>query len=237
MSEPLLLIPGLNCTAAVFAPQVEAFSGERSVVVADVTEDETIAGMARRALAAAPERFALAGLSLGGYVAFEILRQAPQRVSRLALLNTTARPDGEEATRRRLRLIRAAESGRFADLVRPHVEQVLSPAARGNAALVTLVTRMAEETDAQAFVRQHRAAIGRMDSRPGLAGISVPALVVTGRRDAVIPPTDSHEIADEIPVSQLLVLEECGHLCTLEQPRLVCDALARWLGAGVRPAG
>ena len=97
LPDPLVFIPGLNCTAALFGPQAEALVSRHSIVHADVTRDPTIAAMARRVLETAPERFAVAGLSMGGYVAFEIMRQAPQRVTRIALLDTSARPDTEEA--------------------------------------------------------------------------------------------------------------------------------------------
>lgn len=231
MTEPLLLIPGLNCTAALFAPQRAALGNEREILVADIDQDDTIAGFARRALDAAPGRFALAGLSMGGYVCLEILRQAPGRVTRLALLDTSAQPDSEEATQRRMRLIRIAEGGRFED-VHPLLWDRLVPRRRRNdAALETIVKQMMLDTGADAFVRQQRAIIGRMDSRPSLPAIAVPTLVLVGDQDAVTPPAMAHEMADGIAGAVFEVVEDCGHLSTLERPEVVNDALGRWLAA------
>src|SRR4051812_8146653 len=115
-AEPLLLIPGLLCTRALYAPQIAALGRDRDILVGDHTRDGTMAAIARRVLEAAPERFALAGLSMGGYVALEIMHQAPERVTRLALLDTNARPDADDARANRLRLIALAQSGRLAEV-------------------------------------------------------------------------------------------------------------------------
>ena len=230
MTEPLLMIPGLNCTAALFERQTISLENGRKILVADVSRDDTIAGFAGRALAAAPERFALAGLSMGGYVCLEILRQAPGRVTRLALLDTSARPDSEDATRRRLRLIRIAEGGRFADVHPLMWDRLVSRRHRDDAELEATVTGMMEETGPEAFVRQQRAIMGRMDSRPGLSTIAVPTLVLAGEEDEITPPEMARELADRIPRSTLEIVEDCGHLSTLEQPGAVTAALARWLG-------
>jgi pimeloyl-ACP methyl ester carboxylesterase len=116
MAETLVLFPGLACTSRLYDAQIAALSGQRTVVVADQTRDDSIRGMAERLLRKAPERFALAGLSMGGYVALEVMRQAPGRVERLALLDTSARPDTPEASQDRERLIALAEAGRFEDI-------------------------------------------------------------------------------------------------------------------------
>ncbi|WP_293861979.1 alpha/beta fold hydrolase [uncultured Alsobacter sp.] len=231
MSEPLLLIPGLNCTAALFAPQRAVLGNDREILVADIGQDDTVAGLARRALADAPDRFALAGLSMGGYVSLEVLRQAPGRVTRLALLDTSARPDSEEATQRRMRLIRIAEHGRFADVHPLLWDRLVAPARRSDRDLEGIVKGMMAQTGPEAFARQQRAIIGRMDSRPGLAAIAVPTLVVVGDQDAITPPAMARELAEAIPGAELLEIADCGHLSTLEQPEVVNDALVRWLAA------
>jgi pimeloyl-ACP methyl ester carboxylesterase len=231
MSEPLLFVPGLNCTAALFAPQAGALAKGREIMVADIAQDETIAGMAGRALIDAPERFALAGLSMGGYVCFEIMRQAPQRVTRLALLDTSARPDSEEATQHRLRLMRIAEGGRFAEIHPVLWERLVAPSRRADDILESVVRGMMEDTGPEAFVRQQRAIIGRMDSRPGLAGVTVPTLVMVGDSDAITPPGHAQEMARAVPGAVLEVIGDCGHLSSLERPDAVTEALKRWLGA------
>lgn len=231
MTEPLLLIPGLNCTAALFAPQRAALGNEREILVADIGRDDTIAGFARRALDDAPDRFALAGLSMGGYVCLEILRQAPGRVTRLALLDTSAQPDSEEATQRRMRLIRIAEGGRFEDVHPLLWDRLVPRRRRDDAGLEAIVKQMMADTGADAFVRQQRAIIGRMDSRPSLSAIAVPTLVLVGDEDAITPQAFAHELADGIAGAILEVVEDCGHLSTLERPEVVNDALGRWLAA------
>lgn len=229
MTEPLLLIPGLNCTAALFAPQRAALGNEREILVADIGRDDTIAGFARRALDDAPDRFALAGLSMGGYVSLEILRQAPARVTRLALLDTSARPESEEATTRRLRLIRIAEGGRFAEVHSLLWDRLVARSRRDDTDLEAIVKGMMEETGPEAFVRQQRAIMGRMDSRPGLGAVAVPTLVLAGDEDEITPPELAHELSEAIPGAVLEIVEGCGHLSTLEQPEAVNAALGRWL--------
>lgn len=228
MTEPLVLIPGLNCTDMLFADQVAELGRARAVSVADHRQDESIAAMAARAIAAAPERFALAGLSMGGYVALEIMRMAPGRVTRLALLDTSARPDTLEATARRRRLMELA--GRDFTAVHGELWPILvAPARRNDAELEARVRAMADETGPEAFVRQERAIIGRMDSRPFLASIAVPTLVLVGEHDALTPPDDAIEMKQAIPGASLAVIEEAGHLTALERPGEVSAALAAWL--------
>lgn len=229
VAEPLLFIPGLNCTAALFAPQTGALGAEREVLFADHRQDATIAAIARRALDSSPERFALAGLSMGGYVALEILRQGPHRVTRVALLDTSARPDTEEATQRRLRLIRLADSGAFDEVHDELWPRLVHRDRQTDAALETTVLHMMRETGPEAFMNQQRAVIGRMDSRPGLAVVAVPALVLAGEQDVITPPDHAREMAEAIPDAELVIVPGCGHLSTLEHPEAVTDALRGWL--------
>lgn len=229
MSEPLVLIPGLNCTSALFAPQVQALAAGQPILHADLSRDRTIAAMARRVLETAPERFAVAGLSMGGYVAFELVRQAPHRVTRIALLDTSARPDTEEATQRRLRLIRLAEGDAFEEVHGQLWPRLVHPGRQGDAALEAVVLGMMRDTGVEVFVAQQRAIMGRMDSRPGLSAIAVPTLVLVGEQDAITPPDHARDIADAIPGAELTIVPSCGHLSTLERPDEVNAALARWL--------
>lgn len=231
-TEPLVLVPGLNCPATLFAAQIRALSAERSVIVAENRLDDTLEGMARRLLAQAPERFALGGLSMGGYVALSVMRLAPERVTRLALLDTTARPDTEEASANRRRLIALAEQGRFED-VHPVLWQRLVARERlSDRALEGQVRGMMVETGAEAFIRQQRAIMARPDARPLLPHIGVPTLVLVGEEDQITPLPIAEEMAAAIPASTLVVVPRCGHLSTMEQPEAVNAALAHWLARG-----
>lgn len=230
--EPLILVPGLLCTSALFALQIEALAPPRRIVVADHTQDDTVAAIAGRLLDSAPERFALAGLSMGGYVAFEVLRQAPDRVTRLALLDTSARPDTDEARQRRLGQIAAAEAGRFEDVQAELWPRLVHPDRVRDGALESVVRGMMRESGVEVFVRQQRAIMGRPDSRPLLGRIRVPTLVLVGDRDALTPPELAREMADGIDGASLVIAPDCGHLSTLEQPEAVTQALQGWLTKG-----
>jgi pimeloyl-ACP methyl ester carboxylesterase len=227
--EPLVLVPGLGCTERLFAPQIAALRGSRAVQVADHRRDDTVAAIARRLLGEAPPRFALAGLSMGGYVALEVLRQAPDRVTRLALLDTSARPDTDEARQRRSRHIGLAEAGRLRAVTDELWPLWVHPDRHGDRDLKALVEAMMDETGAEAFVRQQRANMGREDRRDLLSALEIPTLVLVGEADAVTPPELAREMADLVEWSSLVVVPSCGHLSTLERPDAVSDGLRAWL--------
>jgi pimeloyl-ACP methyl ester carboxylesterase len=222
---PTLLIPGLLCSARLYAEQIPALWRFGPVVVADHTHGESMAEIAESILADAPPRFALAGLSMGGYLAFEIVRQAPERIERLALLDTMARADPPDHTDRRRRLIALTRDGRFDD-----VGDLLLPLLfhRQTDALSELNRRMAQEVGPEAFVRQQTANIARPDSRGDLTGIRCPTLVLVGEGDQITPPELSEEMAAGISGARLVVVPDCGHASTLEQPREVTRALVEW---------
>lgn len=229
MAEPLLLVPGLACTAELFRPQIDVFSSERMILIADNRSDDAIEAIAERALAEAPERFALAGLSMGGYVALAIQRLAPGRVTRLALLDTTARPDTPEGTERRRTLMGWAQSGETERIHQALWPRLVHPDRHSDRVLEGIVRRMLDETGSDAFCRQQEAIIARVDSRPLLAAIACPTLVLVGAHDAITPVEMAQEMADAIPQSKLVVVPETGHLATLEAPVHVNAALARWM--------
>jgi pimeloyl-ACP methyl ester carboxylesterase len=231
MALPIVLVPGLLCTARLYAEQIPALQRLGPVTVADHTRDDSMAAIAERILADAPPRFGLAGLSMGGYVAFEIVRQAPERVTRLALLSTSARLDPPQITERRRRQIALAQEGRFGDLADMQFPLLVHRSRLDDDGLETLVRLMADEIGAEAFVRQQTAIIGRADSRPDLAAIACPTLVVVGDGDELIAPENSVEIADGIPGARLVTVAECGHLSTLERPAQMTAALTEWLQA------
>ena len=228
-TETLVLVPGLNCTAALFAPQIEALSAACRIVVADQQQDDSTEAMAARLLAQVPDRFAVAGLSMGGYVALETLRQAPDRVTHLALLDTSARADTPEAGANRERLIALAESGRFEEVHRTLWPRLVHPDRLEDRDLEAVVLGMMRDTGPDAFVRQERAIMSRRDLRPMLPGIEIPTLVLVGEQDVLTPPDLSREIAEAIEWASLVVVPESGHLSTLERPEAVNRALQAWL--------
>jgi pimeloyl-ACP methyl ester carboxylesterase len=229
----LVLLPGLLCDAALWAPQRVALSDLCAVWVADLTRHESIAAMAAAVLREAPaQRFALAGLSMGGYVALEMMRQAPRRVERLALLDTRARPDSPEETQRRHQLVRIAEMAKgFAPVHKRMMPMLVHPSRSNDPELARVVQEMAEHVGLEAYRRQQAAIVGRPDFRPMLAGIACPTLVVCGREDALTPLAFHEEIARAVPNARLAIVENCGHLSTLEQPVAINDLLRDWLEA------
>jgi pimeloyl-ACP methyl ester carboxylesterase len=233
MTEPLpiVLVPGLLTSPRLYAEQLPALWRHGPVTIAGTTRDNTIAGLASRILADAPPRFALAGLSMGGYICFELARQAPDRIDRLALLDTTARPDTPELTRRRHAQIALTQDGRFPEVADQQFPLLIHPSRQSDPAVRKLVRLMAEETGAEAFIRQQQAIIGRADSRPGLGAIGCPTLVLVGDGDQLTPPELSVELADAIPEARLVVVADSGHLTPLDQPEEVTKALVGWLQA------
>ena len=227
---PTLFIPGLLCSPRLYAEQIPALWRFGPVIVASHHHDDSLAASARRILDAAPPRFALAGLSMGGYLAFEVMRQAGQRVTRLALLNTSARPDTAEQVQRRRDHVTMTQGGRFTEVVDILHQRLVRAAWGDDSALHHVIRQMADETGPEAFIRQQAAAMSRPDSRPGLPAISCPVLVVAGADDNITTTGHAAEIADGIPGAQLTVIPDCGHLSTLEQPAAVTQALVGWLG-------
>jgi pimeloyl-ACP methyl ester carboxylesterase len=230
-SLPLVLVPGLLCSARLYAPQIAALWPFGQVAVADHRRDDEIAAVAARILAAAPPRFALAGLSMGGYIAFAMLRQAPERIAKLALLDTSARPDTPQQTAARHAFITMAESGRLNEVVDTLAPRFVHRNRHDDAPLMRVVGDMAADTGPEAFVRQERAIMSRPDSRPLLASISCPTLVLVGDADELTTPELAKEIAGGIAGARLVIVPDCGHLSTIERADAVNTALAEWLGA------
>ena len=226
---PLVLLPGLLCDRALWEPQLAALADIAECQVGDLTQADSVAGMARAVLAVAPERFALAGLSMGGYVSFEIMRQAPGRVLRLGLLDTSARPDTPERIQQRKELLAMCDKGEFVGVTPRLLPSWVHPARMQDKAFVETVTSMTRRVGRDAFVRQQTAIMNRPDSRPGLARIQCPTLVLCGHEDQATPPELHREIAADIADARLVVIPECGHLSTMERPDLVNRELRRWL--------
>src|SRR6476619_7653029 len=226
---PILLVPGLTGSPRIYAPVASALWRFGPVTVANHIRDDNMGAIARRILAEAPPRFALAGHSMGGYIAFEIMRQAPERVAKLALINTQARPDTPEATARRRGMIARARNGEYRGVLDELFPGFVHPSRCGDAGLRQLVYDMGDDVGVEAFIRQQTAIIGRPDSRPALAWIRCPTLVLTGDQDNTIPNSLSMELASGIPAAKLVVLPHCGHLPQVEQPQATAEALTEWL--------
>jgi pimeloyl-ACP methyl ester carboxylesterase len=232
---PLLLLPGLLCDARLWRDQIHALSDIAAATVADLTRDDTVEAMADRAAAAMPERFALAALSMGGYVAFAMLRRAPERITRLCLFDTSARPDTAEQARRRRGLIALARKGRFRGVTPRLLPQLVHPDRLSDTALTSEVMAMAERIGEQAFLRQQTAILRRSDSRPDLPHIRVPALVGVGEGDTLTPPDHAAEIAANLLGAELRVIAGCGHLPPIERPDAVSGLMRAWISDGPLP--
>ena len=226
---PVILVPGLLCSARLYAPQISALWPFGQVTVADHRRDASMPAIATRILANAPPRFALAGLSMGGYIAITILRLAPERVAKLALLDTSARADTTEQSAAREKLIAVAQAGRLDEVVEALAPRFLHRNREHDPMLKSLLHDMASDTGADAFVRQQKAIMSRPDARSLLAGIRCPTMVLVGDGDRLTPSDLSQEICAAIPGARLVVIPDCGHLSTVEQPIAVNAALAEWL--------
>jgi pimeloyl-ACP methyl ester carboxylesterase len=228
---PLMLLPGLLLDEALWAPQLAALADVADMRVADLTPYDSMAAMARWVLDQAPPSFALAGLSMGGYASFEIMRQAPERVTRLALLDTSARPDTPEQTRDRRALINMCDRGEFKGVTPRLLPRWIHPSRVKDEALTETVMSMTARVGRDAFIREQTAIMNRPDSRPGLSRIHCPTLVLCGREDQATPVEVHREIAADIPNARLVIVPECGHLSPLERPEAVNAALRNWLAA------
>jgi pimeloyl-ACP methyl ester carboxylesterase len=229
MSMPIVLVPGLNCTAEVYAAAVPALWQFGSVLIPDHKRGSSMAEIAAAILAEAPPRFALAGYSLGGYIAFELLRQAPERITRLALIDTMARLDTPEGLQKRHDAIRLAQQGKHRQLVAANFPASVHPDNANNPAIRDFSLRMALANGPEVYIRQQQAIIGRADSTPDLAGIRVPATVIVGEADTITPIADAQAMAAAIPGANLVVIERAGHMSPTEQPEAITQALVGWL--------
>jgi pimeloyl-ACP methyl ester carboxylesterase len=230
-SLPILLIPCLLGSARLYTAQIPEVWRFGPVTIADHTRNDSISGMAQRILATAPPKFALFGLSLGGYIAFEILRVAPERVIKLGLLDTTARPDLPEQSESRREQIAEAARGRLVEVLTQLFPRWVHPRRRSDDSLRTLIMTMGEEVGTEAFIRQQQAIMGRIDSRASLGSIRCPTLILVGEQDEVTPPDRASEIASAIPGSHLVVVPDCGHMSAIEQPQKVTQAMVEFLAS------
>lgn len=229
MALPLVLVPGLLCSERLFAPQIAALSGRTETSVADPASHDTMAAIARSILESAPASFALAGLSLGGYIAQEIIHQAPDRVERLCLLDTRARPDTAEETANRHRLLDLCAREGVVAVQRTLMPRLIRTDRIGEEPLTSEILKMAEEVGDVGFRRQMAAIMSRADYRPYLPAIRCPTTIIVGSDDVLTPPEMSQEIVSLIPDARLQVVGGCGHISTMECPAEVSAILLSWL--------
>lgn len=229
----LILLSGLLCDHRLWRGQALALAERVRVVCPDLARDDSLGAMAERVLAAAPPRFSLGGQSMGGYLALEIYRRAPQRVERLALVCSNAHADAEAQRQRRLDAIALARAGRFGQVVAAQAAVLFSPAAQDDPDLAALFRAMADTIGPEGFAHQQQAIMGRIDSTPTLPTIACPTLVLGGGLDRLTPPELQQAIAAAIPGAVLEIVADAGHLAPIERPEAVAAALARWLD---RPA-
>lgn len=229
MAEPLVLLPGLMCDARVFGPQIKAFGAARAIHLAPLTAHDTVAALARDVLATAPERFALAGHSLGGIVAMEVARQAPTRVTRLALLDTTSLAETPATSAQREPQIVRVMAGSLVEVTRESLTPDDLAPGPARQTVLDLVMNMALDLGEGVFLRQSRALQRRSDQQAVLRRLRIPTLVMCGELDRLFPEARHRFMADLIPGARLEVVPDAGHLPTLEQPEAVNAAFRTWL--------
>lgn len=230
----LLLLPGLLCDRAVWAPIVPHLQAMAQCDVANYSGARSLAAMAGCVLTDAPATFALAGHSLGGRVALEIVRRAPERVERLALLSTGFGPRppgaaGEEERTRRMALLALAQRKGMREMAREWIQPMVHPARRADVTLIHAVLDMFERRNCEQFAAQIEALLARPDASALLPTIACPTLVLVGREDGWAAPAQHEEMAALIPKSELVIIEDCGHMAPMECPDAVAGALLAWM--------
>jgi pimeloyl-ACP methyl ester carboxylesterase len=226
----LVLLPGMMCDARLFAPQVAALSGSHDIVLPRLVGADSVPGLARRILELAPPRFSLAGLSMGGIVAMEVIAQAPERVERLALMDTNAEAEAAEIAARRAPQMAQVDAGHLDAVMRDEMKPLYLTVGPNRAQILDLCMEMALGLGPEVFKAQSRALISRPDQKATLTRVSVPTLVLTGAQDKLCPLHRHELMAKLVPGAQLAVIQAAGHLPTLEQPEATTAALKEWLG-------
>jgi pimeloyl-ACP methyl ester carboxylesterase len=234
--EPLVLVPGLMCDDTVWRHQIETFAGTRGVHVAEHAESDSLGVMAERILAAVDGRFALAGHSMGGRVALEVMARAPERVCRLALLDTgyeavAEGERGEQEKAGRYRLLDIARREGMLAMAREWARGMVHPARRDDTALMDEIHAMIVRAGIAKFEAQINALLARPDRTALLSRLRVPTLVLCGLEDSWSPLARHEEIARLIRGSVLIGVPDCGHMSTMERPEAITSALKDWLEA------
>jgi pimeloyl-ACP methyl ester carboxylesterase len=228
-SLPIILVPGLTCSPRIYAPQIPALWQAGPIILANHIRDNTMSGIAKRILDEAPAEFAIAGHSMGGYICLEVMRQAPQRVKRLALLSTSASPETPQASERRRGWIAETKAGGYHAVLDKLYANFVHPSRLKDASLQQIVRDMADDVGPDAFIGQLEAIMSRADTRPLLPSIKCPTLILTSDTDNMVPNAFSTELAEGIPGAKLVVIPDCGHLVQLEKPEATTAAMLDWL--------
>lgn len=226
---PVVLLPALMCNAGLFLHQIQAMKEEADFFVPDLTLDTDIRRAAQRVLREAPDSFALAGVSMGGYVAFEIMRQAPERVMKLALIDTSALPDTEGARRKRMNMIETARETGMKNIIRCVLPNLVAPQHLDDDMICRVLIYMADKVGIQGYINQQKIIMSRPDSFPLLPKIACPTVVFGGYQDKLTPPDLMKKIADAIPNAVHAVIADSGHMSPLENPTAVTAVMRAWL--------
>ncbi len=230
--DTVVFLPGLLDDVQMWNHQLEHLGDVAQPVAVDLLEQETVGDGAARVLDTVRGTFALVGFSMGGYVALEIMRRAPERVTKLAMIDTSARGDTDDRTVERKRQIALAEAGKYPALVDQALPNVVHPSRHDDMVLMSTLRTMALRVGAEAFVRQMKTIMSRPDSRPDLAAIQRPTLVICGRQDTLTPPELSEEMGAGIPGARVALIEDCNHYAPMERPYAVTALLQQWLRYG-----
>lgn len=226
---PLVLLPGMMCDARLFQHQITAFSGAYSLISVPLTSHQTITGMAKEVLSATPEKFAVAGVSMGGIVAMEVARLAPERVLGMALMDTNHLPETEEVKQRRGPQIEAVRLGNMRRIMREEMKPNYLTDGPNQGAILDLCMEMASYLGEVVFVNQSIALMNRADQTETLRSFKAPTLVLCGEDDTLCPVTRHIQMHEMLSDSTFKIIEHAGHLPTLEQPERTSAALGRWL--------
>ncbi|KZL16561.1 2-hydroxy-6-oxononadienedioate/2-hydroxy-6-oxononatrienedioate hydrolase [Pseudovibrio axinellae] len=227
-ANTIVFIPGLACTGAVFSHQIASLK-EHAIMIAETFGQDTIEAMARRLLDHAPEKFALAGYSMGGYIALETIRIAPERVDRLALISTNARIDLPAQTQLRQAQMEIVKKGGYHKIAAIQYTQLVHPARHTDITLRQTIVDMAEEVGAENYLKQQHAIINRRDQRPNLSSIQCPTIILAGADDKLLPLDRSYEMHESITQSELHILPHCGHIAPLEHPAHTNELIQDWI--------
>jgi len=227
--DPLVLLPGMMCDARLWWSQIATFSRDRAVHVAPLIGADAVADIARMVLNGAPDRFAMAGVGLGGIVAMEVIRRAPDRVARLALLDTNSLAETPQTAAAREPQIARVRAGRLADVIRDEMNATCQTPGQDQDEIMDLMLTMARWLGPDTFIAQSRAMQRRPDQQRTLRQITVPTLVMCGEHDTLCPVRRHEFMADLIPNARLLVVPEAGHLPMLEQPGITTRVMGEWL--------
>ena len=228
----LVLLPSLLSDEEVWRGPMQTVQDRATCQVIDTTHHDRIETLAQDVVRNAPARFALAGISMGGYVAFEILRIAPERVTKLCLISTSARADTPEQNERRRLLLAMSKAGQFKGVTPRLLPLLIAPERVTDQPLTDAIMNMAARVGRTAFQHQQAAILHRVDSRPFLKKIRCPTLVIGGEQDQITPPDCLQEIAAGIPNARLEMIPACGHLAPMEQPETVGQLMRAWLEEG-----